>query len=301
MITFDDIKGNEQVVTVLRRWAASGKPNHAYIISGQAGSGKMMLAGAFTRELLCQGSAEIGCRCVSCRTIDSCNHPDVVFVRPTKSKSIGVEDIREQVVSAAEIKPYSSAHKVFIIENADLLTVAAQNALLKTLEEPPPYGVLLLLTENADTLLATILSRCVVLKLNPMPIEKRVKEEEFLTLRSEVIGLLQEVEAAAGRKDIVGLFASAARIADHKDNIDKVFDIFYLFYRDVAVYCETGDEEMLIQKDIAELIKSAAKCETSKNGAIALQRAGAVYVAGERLKRNANFQLTIEIMLLDCI
>ena len=299
MNAFEALSGNRQVVSVLRRWVESGKPNHAYILSGQAGSGKSELANTFTKALLCQSDMKIDCHCVSCRTFDSGNHPDVVYVRPTKAKSIGVEDVREQVVSVAEIKPYSSAYKTFIIEDAALLTVAAQNALLKTLEEPPPYGVLLLLTENADLLLPTILSRCVVLRLNPVSIEKRVKEADFIALRSELIGLIQKIDEAAAGKDLIGLFEAAARILDHKDRIESVLDIFYLFYRDVVVYCETGDESLIVQTEIIDVIKIVCERMASGGNVAPLRRANAIYMAGRRLKRNANFQLTIEVMLLD--
>jgi len=295
---FEAITGNSQVVSVMRRWAESGKPNHAYIISGQAGSGKLELASSFTRMLLCQGNRDVDCRCVPCRTLETGNHPDVVFVCPSKAKSIGVEDIREQVVTAVEIKPYSSNYKVFIIENADLMTVAAQNALLKSLEEPPPYGVFLLLAENADTLLPTVLSRCVVLKMNAVPIEKRVQEEEFIALRGELLGLIEQIEAAAGQKDIVGLLAAAVKIGEYKDNIDKVLDVLCLFYRDVAVYCETRNEAMLIQRGIAEAIKAVADGSRGTQ-CVPVKRAEAIHTARQRLKRNANFQLTMEVMMLD--
>lgn len=293
MNTFDEIIGNEQVVAVMRRWAESGKPNHAYIISGQ-GAETVKLTNAFTKTLMCQNKGDINCRCLPCRTFETNNHPDVMYVRPVKAKSLGVDDIREQVVAPAEIKPYSSNHKVFIIENAELMTVAAQNALLKTLEDPPPYGVFLLLTNNSDAMLSTILSRCVVLKMNAMPIEKKVQEEEFVALRSEIVVLIEQIEAAAGQNDIVSLFAAASKVAEYKDNINDVLDMLYLFYRDAAVHNETGNTALLIQKDIVEVIK---RYEHDVNACLA--RTKAIYNAKQRLKRNANFQLTIEVMLLD--
>ena len=101
----------------------------------------------------------------SCRQAINGNQPDIIRVTHEKPNSISVDDIREQVNNDIVIRPYSSKYKVYIIADADKMTVQAQNALLKTIEEPPSYAVIMLLTENAEALLPTIRSRCVMMKL----------------------------------------------------------------------------------------------------------------------------------------
>lgn len=102
------------------------------------------------------------------QTGTSGNHPDLIYVTHEKPASIGVDDIREQINDTIQVRPYSSYYKIYIVDEAEKMTVQAQNALLKTIEEPPAYAVILLLTTNQDAFLPTILSRCVQLKLKPL-------------------------------------------------------------------------------------------------------------------------------------
>ena len=140
--------------------------SHAYILNGERGSGKRMLANLFAMTLLCEsGNSEPCGKCHSCRQAESGNHPDIIRVTHEKPNSISVDDIRTQVNNTVDIKPYQGPYKVYIIPQADLMTPQAQNAILKTIEEPPAYAIFLLLTENAEMLLPTINSRCVMLKL----------------------------------------------------------------------------------------------------------------------------------------
>jgi DNA polymerase-3 subunit delta' len=302
MITnaFDKIEGNGIIAAVLRRNAESGKPNHAYLISGQAGSGKESMARAFVRTLLCaekNGGDE--CRCISCRTLESANHPDVFYVKPSKNKaSIGIDDIREQVIAPSDIKPYKADFKVFVINDASTMTVAAQNALLKSLEEPPSYGVFLLLTANPEMLLPTVLSRCMELRLNPVPVEKRLLQDGYKALRGEILTLILEAENAADAGDIAALMNVAAKMGEYRNDIDKVLELMYLFYRDAAAYNETGDESAVCQRDIIDAIRNTA----AGNGTIRLiNKAEAVSLAKYRLSRNANFSLAMDVLMFDVL
>lgn len=103
--------------------------------------------------------------CRACPQFDSGNHPDVKWVTHEKANSIGVDDVREQINNDIVIKPYSSKYKVYIIDEAEKMTVQAQNALLKTIEEPPEYAVILFLTNTLDVLLQTVRSRCIIMNL----------------------------------------------------------------------------------------------------------------------------------------
>ena len=143
MRSFDAVTGNAPVVQSLKNAAARNKPAHAYIIEGAPGSGKTLLAETFAKALQCEAKRDgDACgSCVSCRTFDTQNHPDIIRVAPTTRKTVGVDDIREQVGERIKTRPYKYAYKIFIIKDADEMTPQAQNALLKALEEPAGYGV----------------------------------------------------------------------------------------------------------------------------------------------------------------
>ena len=131
--------------------------------------GRKSLANAFALSLLCEKGMEEPCmQCHACKQVLSGNHPDLIYVTHEKPASIGVDDIREQINDTIQVRPYSSYYKIYIVDEAEKMTVQAQNALLKTIEEPPAYAVILLLTTNQDAFLPTILSRCVQLKLKPL-------------------------------------------------------------------------------------------------------------------------------------
>ena len=166
MGSFKDVVGHKDIINYIRSAVTENKVSHAYILNGERGSGKKMLASLFATTLLCEKQGPDPCNeCHSCRQAESGNHPDIIRVTHEKPNTISVEDIRRQVNEDIQIRPYQGPYKIYIIAEADLMTVQAQNALLKTIEEPPAYAVIFLLTENAEALLPTITSRCVMLKL----------------------------------------------------------------------------------------------------------------------------------------
>ena len=172
MAGFSDIIGHEQIIGHLKNAIALDKVSHAYIFNGPKLSGKMMLAEAFAMALQCEGEGTRPCLlCRSCKQAVDHNQPDIIYVSHEKPNTIGVDDIRTQINNDIVIKPYSSRYKVYIVDEAEKMNQQAQNALLKTIEEPPAYAVILLLTTNADSFLPTILSRCITLNL------KVVKED----------------------------------------------------------------------------------------------------------------------------
>ena len=172
MAGFKDIVGNEQIIEHLQNAISMGKVSHAYIINGPQLSGKMMIAEAFARALQCEKEGTDGCgECKSCHQADDHNHPDIIYVSHEKPNNISVDDIRTQLNNDIVIKPYSSKYKIYIVDEAEKRNQQAQNALLKTIEEPPAYAVIMLLTTNADSFLQTIRSRCITLNM------KSVKDE----------------------------------------------------------------------------------------------------------------------------
>lgn len=324
MYTFNEIIGNGNIIKSMRSSIANKKVSHSYIIEGQQGMGKKLLANTFAKALLCEeGGTEPCCSCVSCRTFDSLNNTDVIYVRPEKTKAIGVSDVRGQINKPVEIKPYQAKYKIFIIEDAGSMTEQAQNAFLKTLEEPPGYGIFILLTNNINSFLPTVLSRCVIFKLRPLPFDlvknyvtekfnvsekivhfccvyaqgsigvaqKLAVSEEFFNMRRKIIDVFFGIQ----NKNYIQLFRAADELSEFKTDIQEALDIAYMWFRDLAVYKRTGDENLLLQRDLTEQIVTQAE---GRQLAGILDNLESIWQAKRQLKQNANFQLAIEVLLL---
>ena len=166
MMGFNNIIGHDEIIGHLKNAIDAGKISHSYIFTGEPGSGKKLLAGTFAATLQCEAGGTEPCqKCDSCKKAMGKNHPDIIMVTHEKPGTITIDEIRDQVIHDVDIRPYYSPYKIYIIADADLMTPQAQNALLKTIEEPPEYAVIMLLTNNIGGLLPTIQSRCVRLDL----------------------------------------------------------------------------------------------------------------------------------------
>ena len=173
---FSDIIGQNMIKDHLQNALKSGNVSHAYIINGERYSGKEYIAKVFAMALQCEKKGVDPCNeCHSCKQALSGNQPDIIHLTHEKPNTITVDDIRDQINKDIVVKPYASDKKIYIINEAEKMNTQAQNALLKTLEEPPEYAVILILTTNVDALLPTILSRCVI--LNMKPVEDRLVKE----------------------------------------------------------------------------------------------------------------------------
>lgn len=324
MSGFRDIIGQEQIKEHFTRAIENHTVSHAYILSGEAGMGKMMMAKAFAMTLLCErGGLEPCMECHSCRQFASDNHPDVIYVRHEKPNSIGVDDIRVQLNNDIAIKPYSSAYKIYIVDEAEKMTIQAQNAMLKTIEEPPSYGVILLLTTNTEAFLPTILSRCIAMKFKPLS-DKAIQSylmdklgiprdqadictafargnlgkaaqlassEEFNLMRSKVLSIMKHVK----EMDISELLAAIKELVDLKLDINECLDFMQMWYRDVLMFKVTNNINLLIFKDEYKAINDAAKVGSFEGleGVV-----HAVDKAKIRLGANVNMELAMELMLL---
>ena len=161
MYTFEEIRGNTPLVEQLRRSAASGRSSHAYLFLGGAGAGKRLIANTFAKALQCEGEKRPCDSCKSCHAFNHGNHPDVIYFQPLKNgKTYTIEDVREQLLETVDLKPFQYEKKIYIIEKADTLNIQSQNALLKTLEEPPAYVIFILATTEVNKIPITVLSRC---------------------------------------------------------------------------------------------------------------------------------------------
>ncbi len=320
MVHFKDICGNKELKRHFSTALRTGNISHAYLLSGEQGSGKNMFADAFSAALLCEENGEEPCgRCKSCMQASSGNHPDILRVTHEKNV-ITVDDIREQLNSNVAVKPYASEYKVFIVDEAELMNEAAQNALLKTLEEPPEYVVILLLTESEDVLLPTIRSRCVRLNTRPLPASEVV---EYLTQNYSVPDYRAATAAAFSGGNLGTAIAyitsedsseERTKVWNFLRNIDdlsipeiaqamqveqsereEVLDLFSLWLRDVLVFKSTGKAKKLILQNELHTIERAAKVRSFE----ALESAVlAIDEARRRLKSNVNADISLEMLAL---
>ncbi|MBS5602999.1 MULTISPECIES: DNA polymerase III subunit delta' [Enterocloster] len=324
MLELKEILGHEPIKEHFFNAVLTGNISHAYILSGEAGMGKKSLANAFALALLCEKGQADPCRqCHACKQVMSGNHPDLIYVTHEKPASIGVDDVRRQINDTIQVKPYSSAHKIYIVDEAEKMTVQAQNALLKTIEEPPAYAVILLLTTNAEAFLPTILSRCVQLKLKPLK-DGEVKDylvsrmgvelsqaeiytafargnlgkaihladsEDFRHLYGELLDLLKNLK----KSDISELLERIRKMKEDKLDIHQCLDFMQMWYRDVLMYKTTKDINLLIFKDEFSTVNAMS----TVSGYEGLERIlTAIDKARIRLDANVNMELVMELLLL---
>ena len=163
---FETLLGNDRLKDNLRRSISRGHISHFYLISGPTGSGKHTLAGLLSAAILCRGEDKPCMCCPACRKVLSGSHPDLITVTDPEHKNVAVRIVR-QIRDDMFIRPNEADKKIYLLPQE--LGIEGQNALLKILEEPPAYGVFLLLTDNAEKLLPTVRSRCTELTLNSLP------------------------------------------------------------------------------------------------------------------------------------
>mgnify|MGYP000345666175 CR=1 FL=1 len=326
MSSFKDVVGHKNIIQYIENAVKTDKVSHAYILNGEKGSGKRLLANLFAMSLQCQNRDEDGdaCgKCQSCKQAASNNQPDIIRVTHEKPNTISIDDIREQINNDIVIKPYSSKYKIYIVPDADMMSVQAQNALLKTIEEPPAYAVVMLLADNPDALLPTISSRCVQLNLKPvgdqlvkdyLMNEMHVPDYQAEVDASLAQGNIGKAERIARSPEYEETLESALRMAKYadsmplyeivetikkltaeKDNIDDYFDIFSLWFRDVLLFKATKEVDSLVFKQELNGIRERAN-KSSYEGLEKIIEA--IQKARARLNANVNFDLTMELMFL---
>ena len=165
-MAFDTLLGNDRLKQNLAESLAKDHISHFYLISGPKGSGKKTLARELAQAILCRGKRKPCGTCEACRKLRNNNHPDFINVEDPEHKNVAVKIVRA-IREDVFVRPNESDHKIYLF--AQDLGVEGQNALLKILEEPPKYGVFLLLTDNPEKILPTVRSRCTELKLQALP------------------------------------------------------------------------------------------------------------------------------------
>lgn len=185
---FSLLLGNDRLKNNLTAAVNSGKSAHFYLISGAPGSGRKTLAKLLTAALQCEGEEKPCLRCNACRKAMADTHPDIITVDDPDKKHVPIDLIRE-ACNDLYIRPNEGKKKIYVIPRAQDLRVEAQNAFLKSLEEPPQYGVFILITDNPEKLLPTIRSRSVTLQLNALPETtlKTALQEKFPNAATDAI------------------------------------------------------------------------------------------------------------------
>lgn len=324
MAKFTDIIGQEQIREHLQTALRLRKISHAYIINGERSSGKEFIAKTFAMALQCERGGDEPCQeCHSCKQALSGNHPDIIRLVHEKPNTISVEDIRTQINQDMGIKPYQGPYKIYLINEGEKMTVQAQNALLKTLEEPPEYGVILILTSSVESLLPTILSRCVVLNMRPVRddlVKKYLMEalqipdykaevctafargnigrakllassEEFDKVKEEAVTLLKYIN----EMEISEIVAAIKKITEYQFDVTDYLDILSIWYRDVLMFKAMNDANHLIFREEIQYIKKVADRSSYEGIETVLN---ALDKAKSRLAANVSFDLTMELLLL---
>ncbi len=318
------IVGHDWAVNFLQRSVASNSVSHAYLFTGPPNVGKMTLARALASALLCQAEGEMPCgRCRACRLLAGGNHPDLHIVESEHvGASLKIEQVRDLQRQLA-LTPVEGKWQVTILCRFEEATISAANALLKTLEEPPPYAVLVVLADDADLLLPTIVSRCQQVPLRPLPVtmvqralvERWNAEPEQADLLAHLSSgrlgwavrtltdkraLQQRVQRLDDLNNLLSAstterFRYAEKLARNPVATQETLALWISWWRDVMLLSGRADtpptnidrrNTLLDHANRFGLQQSAATIEALRS-------------AADRLKRNANARLTIEVLMLD--
>lgn len=325
--------GQNHIYEHFKNAIAAGKLSHAYILHGERGMGKLNIAKEAAKAIQCESNApektdktgEACGQCKSCHQAGSDNQPDIKYVTPSK-KTLGVDDIREQVNDDALIKPYGSPYKIYIIPKSDTMTVQAQNALLKTIEEPPSYAIFILLAANTDAFLPTILSRCVMLNARTVAegeivdelkskygvgdydakvaasfaggnigkAEKLISSDSFKDSKNSVTDLVRDV-ANGGMEAIAKAVKDLNDYKDDKEGLRDYLDMIRVWFGDVLKYKSTKDvNDLVFQESLTEIKQLADHISFENLNGIMDE----IYNAEGRIKSNVGFDSNMEVMLL---
>jgi len=284
-MSFKNIPGQAKTKRILKDTIEKDRISHAYLFTGNKGLGKSEMAREFAQAIFCNKNIADGCgECISCKKFEHDNHPDfhVIDVKEDHS-SILIDQIRD-LQKEISYKPYESDYKIYIIDNAVRMTEQAQNSLLKTLEEPPEYAIIILTNEDKNDLISTIVSRCQEVKLYNQPkkvIKKYLRdvksfdkekaalyatlargkykkainlalEEDFIDKRDEIIKFITNID----KKDNFEIFELSEKLKNISDSGFPLFELLLSLFRDILILKQDENDE-IINFDYKELIAEA--------------------------------------------
>lgn len=324
MSQFRNIIGHEKIINHFQTAINTGQVSHAYILEGEVGSGKKMLAGAFATALQCEEGRKESCgACHSCMMAETKNHPDIIWVSHDKTNTISVDDIRSQINGDIGIKPYSGKYKIYIVDEAEKMNEQAQNALLKTIEEPPAYAVILLLASHTGGFLSTILSRCITFSLKPVEEEKVAEyvlahtnlsreEAEFcagysmgnlgkamklatselrMEMKKECVHLLSHIH----EMEVYEVICYIKEVAKYKEEIIEFLDMFMIWFHDILVIKTTKSPNRVVFKEYYNTLNKMTVLMSYEGIQNILFAFDKVKI---RLRANVNFDIALELLLL---
>ena len=296
MREFQDIIGNEDAKEYFIKALTKNHLSHSYIFEGPYGVGKKTFARKLAKAILCENRDEDkAChRCQSCHMVEAGTHPDIITIEKD-TKVTKVDNIRENIVREMEIKPYQSNHKIIIVNAADTINIQGQNAMLKTIEEPPKYGIVILVCENLASMLPTIKSRCITVRFNPLSKEKmneylhgkgigEAERQVYAKLSEGSIGVINDIlqdenyielrkQSAAylerlGKANLLQLYDLVKEITDQKEQIEQILEFWLYWYRDVAVIKASGSDDLYYldyQKQLLDMSQNITYNKVSQN------------------------------------
>ena len=263
-----------------------GELGHAFLLEGKDPGVLTETAGRIAQRVLCEKGTACGV-CESCRAALSGNHPDIITVTHEKPDTLSVGEIRKQLVDDMEIRPYRSARKIYLVPDAGKMNPQAQNALLKTLEEPPAYGMILLLADNRDRFLPTVLSRVAALRCE----EESDGEEQEASGSARLIGLLRRLQTA----DAAELAKAASELKGDGVSAEETFELLTYLLRD-ALIVKAGGRTRLRFPEAADMLEDWGE-------ALSWAEEDRVFAAVQegkaKLKANGNPDVVLEVFLLE--
>jgi DNA polymerase-3 subunit delta' len=326
---FKDIIGQERVIKILTKSLKEDKVSSSYIFVGSEGTGKKFTAIEFTKTINCLNlnkNMESCDNCHSCNEISKQCCPDLKIVETTKG-SIKIEQIRE-IRKEIELKPFRSKKKVYIIDQAEKMTLEASNCLLKTIEEPPYYAIIILICSKIDPILPTIVSRCQIVnfglvdsfkikeillnKINNLEKDKAeiisklaqgsigkafklIADKEYFIRREEVLDYLSAIFPGKYDDDI---FAKAEKMVSEIDRIEEILEMIKLWYRDILIIKNTGNQKYIVNFDKLEIVGRKSQIYSQK---MLIDILDYLEQVEEYLMKNVNKRLILERLFIKMV
>ena len=287
---FDKILGNDKIKSQLKQAVDLRKTSHSYLFLGISGIGKKMIAKEFSKMILCESEDKYCNHCKSCIEFNSNNNPDFQLIEPDGA-SLKIDQIRQMQKKILEA-PIISKNKVYIIDNADLMTQEAQNCLLKTLEEPPEFVTIILVGTNENNFLSTIKSRCTIIKFQSLENEQI---KEYFSKNYEISNIPEEMLDIYG-----GSIGKAEELKDKQELFSNIIEIIKkIKILELPEILKKADIIYKSQEDKIDILEAmnVTLYKMSKQDNRYLNCIDIVEDTKKRLNANANYNMSIDNML----